>query len=232
MKTTRIWLDALVVGERQRTLKPERIDALAESMKTLGLQQPISVWFDADDRMHLIAGLHRVRAAEKLGWEQIDAVEVDLSPTEREMWEIAENLHRIGLTKEERDAHIRRYAELMERREAENKVVQNEPLSAVTGRGHKGTAQKIADETGLSKSTVRRAITPKPQPIDDGLKREAEHRAEQAKLDRERARMELCDFLLDALSPQQWDRLIALMDAHGKLTSNDLRNWQSPSEAA
>ena len=32
------------------------------------------------------------------------------------MWEISENLHRADLTKDERDNHNRRYAELLEKR--------------------------------------------------------------------------------------------------------------------
>jgi hypothetical protein len=30
------------------------------------------------------------------------------------VWELAENLHRLDLTKDQRDHHIRRYAELLE----------------------------------------------------------------------------------------------------------------------
>lgn len=70
------------------------------------------------------------------------------------------------LTKEQRDEHIRRYAELLEARAA-IPVVQNEPVEIGYGKPPvrpKGIARQIADETGLSKSTVRRALNPKPAP--------------------------------------------------------------------
>jgi hypothetical protein len=83
------------------------------------------------------------------------------------LWEIAENLHRVDLTKDERDRHIRRYAELLEQREREatkNPV----PQSAAMEIGYKkppprkkGVARQIADATGLSDDTVRRALNPK-----------------------------------------------------------------------
>ncbi|MBN8844320.1 MAG: helix-turn-helix domain-containing protein [Sphingomonadales bacterium] len=71
-----------------------------------------------------------------------------------------ENLHRLDLTKEQRDGHIRRYAELLEARAAI--VPQNaEQIEVKRGRPV-GTVTKIAQATGLSKSTVRRALNPKP----------------------------------------------------------------------
>lgn len=173
MKIDKVFVDSVRVGERHRTLDRERVATLAESMKVLGLQQPISVWADDEDQVYLVAGLHRLEAARSLGWEDIDASIIDLSPIQREMWEISENLHRVGLTKDERDAHIRRYAELLE--QAGNQVRQNvgpeigykKPPPQI-----KGAAQKIAEETGLNVRTIQRAINPPPrapskQSVDD-----------------------------------------------------------------
>lgn len=169
MEVGKIWLDALVVGDRHRMVDVTKVDSLAESMKELGLQQPISVWFDDDDAMHLIAGLHRVRAAEKLGWEQIDAITVSLDPIGREMWEISENLHRSGLTKEERDEHIRRYAELLVKRrevalEATGTASRHDVARLGQGvKGGTGVAKQVAADTGLSQRTVQRVLAdPKP----------------------------------------------------------------------
>lgn len=174
MELGKVWLDALKVGERHRALVPEKVEALAESMNELGLQQPVTVFMDEGETVHLVAGLHRVEAAKKLGWEQIEASFIKLSPARREMWEIAENLFRVDLSKEQRDEHIRRYAELLEAVETEDSlVVQNEPATEKRKDGrrkgpqHKpGIARRIANETGLSKSTVQRAINQtKPKPI-------------------------------------------------------------------
>lgn len=143
----KVFIEAVHVGQRHRALDPAKMSALAASMKELGLQQPISVHVDDEDAVHLVAGLHRLEAAKELGWEQIDASVVDLSERRREMWEIAENLNRVDLSKEQRDEHIRRYAELLKEeakakaeQSVKKKVVHSAPLSK--GRGNKGVARK------------------------------------------------------------------------------------------
>ena len=83
-----------------------------------------------------------------------------------ELWEIAENLHRCDLSKEQRDEHIRRYNELLEAREAMLQSCPKGPIESKRedGRGHRptGNVKKIAETFGLSKKVVRHALTPKP----------------------------------------------------------------------
>lgn len=74
-------------------------------------------------------------------------------------------VHRLDLTKEQRDGHIRRYAELLEARAD----VQSRQTVAIEskrddGRGHRpqGVASQVAAETGLSVRTVQRALNPPP----------------------------------------------------------------------
>lgn len=76
----------------------------------------------------------------------------------------------LDLTKAERDAHIRRYAELLEeRRKAELQSGQNDRIESKRedGRGHgpQGIATQIAEETGLSQRTVRRALRPETKAV-------------------------------------------------------------------
>jgi ParB family chromosome partitioning protein len=160
MELGKVFVDSVIVGKRHRALEVPKVDSLAESMKAIGLQQPISVYVDGEDAAFLVAGHHRLEAARKLGWEEIPATFVQMNPVEREMWEIAENLFRVDLSKEQRVAHIRRYAELLKERP-------QPPQSAapVKPRGHaqtKGVVRTIANETGLSDDTVRRALNPAP----------------------------------------------------------------------
>lgn len=77
------------------------------------------------------------------------------------MWEIAGNLHRLDLSKEQRDERIRRYAEHVEAKRQTRQSVAIESKRD-DGRGHqrKGMARQVAEATGLSVDTVRRAITP------------------------------------------------------------------------
>lgn len=165
MQTTRVLIDGIEVGTRLRPVDQERVDALKASIKSLGLRMPITIMSRAngdDTRFILVAGLHRLEALRQLGEEATDAIVVPDDDIEAELWEIAENLHRADLTKEQRDQHIRRYAELIEAKDARVVVVQNEPKLSARGRSNegrpKGVAQKVAEQTGLSKSTVRRAL--------------------------------------------------------------------------
>lgn len=166
MELGKVFVDSVIVGQRHRALDPTRVEALAESMDTLGLQQPISVYMDDEDGVHLIAGLHRLEAARALRWEQVDASFIKMSPVRREMWEIAENLFRVDLSKDQRDEHIRRYAELMTRAE-EEVVTQNasKPKSGPKGGRPKSITSKVAEATGISHDTVRRALNPVPKPV-------------------------------------------------------------------
>lgn len=172
MKVQPIRVDDIEIGERHRALSDDAVERLARSMGDIGLRQPVSIRV-VDEMMldghltagvpFLVAGAHRLAAAKRLGWSHIDCVEVEDNAITAEMWEIAENLHRLDLTKEQRDGHIRRYAELVEARG--NQV----PQTAAPEIGYrkpppqqKGTARIIAEETGLSVDTVRRALNPAP----------------------------------------------------------------------
>ncbi len=173
MELVRIGADFVRVPTGRRPVDMERVKALAESIDKIGLQTPVTVWMERDgdnDVPHLVAGAHRVAACKMLGID-VDAFVTNADEIDRELWEIAENLHRAELTKEQRDAHIRRYAELLRaREEAEReRALQSPQIAAIEskradGRGHrpKGIARKIAEETGLSDDTVRRALNPRP----------------------------------------------------------------------
>jgi len=177
METLSIKVGDIEIGERHRALSADAVQRLAVSMKELGLRQPISVRITDDVMIDgrpcdgvpvLVAGAHRLAAAKALSWSHIDCFEVGDDPVEAELWEIAENLHRLDLTKTERDAHILRYAALLQmRREAERQVQQTAAPVLSDGRRKgpqhdKRIPRQIADETGLSVDTVRRALNPKP----------------------------------------------------------------------
>lgn len=171
--------DDIQVGERHRALSTDAVDRLAASMRDIGLRQPISVRI-VDEMMVdgdltagvpiLVAGAHRLAAAKALGWTHIDCIEVEDDPISAELWEIAENLHRCDLSKEQRDAHIRRYAELLEKR------LQSSPNVTIEskredGRGHrsKGIVSRVAEDLGVSKRIARAAIAPpapRPELVD------------------------------------------------------------------
>lgn len=164
--------DDIEVAERHRTLCNDAVDRLAKSMADIGLRQPITVRvveeMEIDGQMTsgvpvLVAGAHRLAAAKRLGWDKIDCIEVADDPVEAELWEIAENLHRLDLSKEQRDEHIRRYAELLEaRREVSRQNGAKPPAATPAGGRPKGVAREVAEQTGVSVRTVQRALNPAP----------------------------------------------------------------------
>lgn len=173
MKTLSLHVDDIEIGERHRALSVDAVTRLAGSMKDIGLRHPISVRIveemEIDGKLTsgvpmLVAGRHRLEAAKQLGWSQIDCIVVDDDSLQAELWELAENLHRLDLTKEQRDEHIRRYAELLEA-QRETIVVQNDQQSKPRPVGRpQSVTKQIAEETGLSVPTVRRALNPAPPP--------------------------------------------------------------------
>lgn len=173
MQQHRIRIDDIVIGERHRALSADACTRLAASLKEIGLRQPISIRLvdemEVDGDLTagvpvLVAGAHRLAAAKTLGWSHIDCIEVDDDAIKAEMWEIAENLHRLDLTKEQRDEHIRRYIELVEASRAAAIVVQNEQQLPPRPVGRpKSVTTEVAEATGLSRQTIQRAMNPPPK---------------------------------------------------------------------
>jgi ParB/RepB/Spo0J family partition protein len=185
-----IRIDDIQIGERHRALADEAVDRLVASIREAGLINPISVRIvdemEVDGDLTagvpvLVAGRHRLEAVKRLGWSHVDCIEIDDDQLKAEMWEIAENLHRLDLTKDQRDEHIRRYAELLE---AKRLLPQNAaPVSTLSdgrraGPQHeKAVPRQIAEETGLSVDTVRRALNPKPADIKSVIESESDEEA-------------------------------------------------------
>jgi hypothetical protein len=162
-------IDSIIIGERHRALSEDAVTWLAESVKEFGLQQPISIRIAADGDTFLVAGRHRLEAMKRLGKTHIECIEIGDDEIRAELWEIAENLHRLDLTKEQRDEHIRRYAELLEARDTSPKIPVPQNAAMEIGyrnppRPEKSIARRIAEETGLSDDTVRRALKPPARP--------------------------------------------------------------------
>ncbi|MHB8368249.1 MAG: ParB/RepB/Spo0J family partition protein [Leptospirales bacterium] len=80
----------------RKTFSPESLEELAESIGRHGLLHPVIV-VKRNDQFTLVSGERRLRAAEKLGWKEIEAVIREF--TDQELLEIAlvENLKRSDL---------------------------------------------------------------------------------------------------------------------------------------
>lgn len=172
MQTISIRVDDIEIGERHRALSEDAVQRLATSMREIGLKQPISVRVVDEMEIEgeltsgvplLVAGAHRLAAAKTLAWSHIDCIEVEDDPISAELWEIAENLHRCDLTKDQRDKHIRRYAELIALRRSDEKPGTDVRVS--NGRGNKSIATEVAENTGLTARHVRRVLSEQPRTV-------------------------------------------------------------------
>ena len=94
---------------RLREVDPAQVKALAESIKEVGLINPITVYARSIIRngQHvegygLVAGAHRLEACKILGWQEVPAVIVDLDENDRIIAECDENLCGSRLTPAEK----------------------------------------------------------------------------------------------------------------------------------
>ncbi|MGI5818105.1 MAG: DNA methyltransferase [Armatimonadota bacterium] len=147
-------VDAISVGERARALDESAVDSLAASIEEVGLLHAITL----TEGGHLIAGLHRLKAVIRLGWETIPARILDGKPEEFELVEIDENLIRAELTMLERAEHLLRRREIYETLHPES-VHGKGPGRGRTGPQEDrapGFARATASRMGQSAATVRR----------------------------------------------------------------------------
>ncbi|UPK12832.1 ParB N-terminal domain-containing protein [Bradyrhizobium sp. 155] len=151
-----------VPAERLRALRQEAVDVLAESMMRNGLIHPVTLRKRAGRGYWIVAGAHRLAAAEKLGWREIACVILDkCSEDEATLIEIDENLTRSELSPAERALHIDRRKAIYERLYPETKH----------GGDRKGSSPQIANlktdrftadtarRTGKSETAVQRDAT-------------------------------------------------------------------------
>jgi ParB/RepB/Spo0J family partition protein len=173
-------IDAITIDPSHRKSDWKVVQALAESMRQLGMLQPILV-YDDDGIGRLISGRHRLEAARSLGWEFVDAVFVDGDSIDLRLREIAENLHRAELTVQERSDQIVEWAELVEQKKKliSVQVAQKKPKR---GRPNGGEVQ-TARELNLTREAVRRAKK------IASISREAKEAAKEAGIDDNQSRL-------------------------------------------
>lgn len=96
-------LTEIIVADRLRETDEAQVELLAENMAQRGLRNPIEVRPLGDGRFELVAGMHRLTAARRLGWTTIAAHVVAIeTQAEARLLEIEENLVRHDLTELDR----------------------------------------------------------------------------------------------------------------------------------
>jgi ParB family chromosome partitioning protein len=110
-------IDQIEIGDDRRECDPARIAEITASIKRLGLRTPITVRRRESEDMRppqweLVAGLHRLQAANALGHPTIACTIISGSKTEARRWQIAENLHRAELTALQRAQQVKEWIDL------------------------------------------------------------------------------------------------------------------------
>ncbi|MEP5803889.1 MAG: ParB N-terminal domain-containing protein, partial [Roseobacter sp.] len=119
-------LSKIIVADRLREVEEDHALVIAGSIAEYGLMNPITV--RATPRAKggsytLVAGAHRLRAAELLALETIDCVVLKADQPEAQLLEVSENLHRNELSVIDRAVFVLKYRELWEARNGEIKTI-------------------------------------------------------------------------------------------------------------
>jgi ParB-like chromosome segregation protein Spo0J len=162
MKLESVRVDLIEVKNRMRDVNSERVASLAESIRAVGLLNPIAVYSPDDATLDLVAGAHRLAAIKSLGWEHVDVVMFTADQLHAQLAEIDENLMRSELTATQQAEHLQRRKEIWEAmQEAESAggatCTTGRNTDGTFGDGQKQFAAETAAATGVNKSTVTRA---------------------------------------------------------------------------
>lgn len=159
----RIAIDLIDVPEdRVRAIRMVRVQVLSSDIKANGLLQPIGLVEEDTGRFTLVFGAQRLFAAKTLGWDMIDArVQPHnwITPQQRTVDEIMENLNREALTMLERAESLAALKVLHEElyphtrnggdRKSAKRKNQNEIFSF---------SKEAAEKTGLSRRAIEIAV--------------------------------------------------------------------------
>lgn len=90
----RLSIKEIQVKEGRRSLDTCHVGELADSIREIGLLNPLTI--DRDN--FLIAGLHRLEAVKRLGWTEVDCTVSSLEGLAAELAEIDENIVRSDMS--------------------------------------------------------------------------------------------------------------------------------------
>jgi ParB family transcriptional regulator, chromosome partitioning protein len=143
-------VDIRVLG-KHRPLDPKKVRELADSIKAVGLNTPPTVRLSKKGPV-LVTGQHRLKAVTLLGRSHIDCLVMRGDKIERQLWRIAENLHRSDLTKLQRAECIKKWDKLIKKRAKGGQVTQPGGQQP-----HDKGLSKTAKQLGISREAVRRS---------------------------------------------------------------------------
>lgn len=160
----KIPVDEIQVREGRRELDSNHVRELADSIKELGLLNPVTV----DKENVLIAGLHRLEAVKLLEWPEVECTVSSLEGLRAELAEIDENIVRNDFSAIEYGEMLLRRKEIYETLHPETKATYdggqfkgNQHKNVVTDKvtaTTKSFVQDTAEKLGVGPRTVERQI--------------------------------------------------------------------------
>ena len=160
----KIPINEIKVNTGRREANLNGIDELTHSISEVGLLNPITV----DPDHILIAGLHRLEAAKRLGWTEIECTVCGLEGLQAKLAEIDENVVRTALSTIEYGELLEHRKEIYESLHPETKAGQSQAAGMNRAIGKhvsdkmsstsKSFAQDTAQKLGVSARTVERTM--------------------------------------------------------------------------
>lgn len=155
-------INEVKINEGRRVTDQKKIKELADSIKELGLLNPITVNEDGT----LIAGMHRLEACKLLGYEEIKVNKINLNALLAELAEIDENLVRNELHWLEQDKQLRRRKAIYEELHPETSHGVAGGKASAISRGtndimssvQKTFTEDTADKLGQSQRNIQRSV--------------------------------------------------------------------------
>ena len=166
MMLTTIPIARVQIDDRLRGLNEKQVARLVESIRKIGLLNPITVWEmpGAEGNMvepdyGIVAGAHRLEACKRLDHTEIAAIVVDLSDLKRQLAEVDENLAGSTLTKAERALFTKHRKDIYE-------ALHPETRHGAIGGGHdqsrklcdSAKAERFTGDTAARTSRSERAV--------------------------------------------------------------------------
>ena len=154
-----IEISKIHIASDRPTADPDSVQTLAESIAEIGLINPITV----DKENNLIAGLHRLQAANLLGWSEIECTVRDFTDLQAELAEIDENIIRRNLGTMDRGEKLLRRKEIYEALHPESKNggdrrSENFRTKTFRSGSAKSFVQDTAEKLGVTPRTVEMQI--------------------------------------------------------------------------
>jgi ParB-like nuclease family protein len=174
-RIVRLRIARIKVGANRRDHSDDVVNDTAVSIREVGLLNPITVARigknkDGNPTYSLVAGLLRLKAAERLGLERINAIILEGDKDQIRLSEIAENLFRSELTVLERSELIVEWLAIIRRKAAHgDQPGGNQP--------HDRGISKAARKLKLSRAMIGRSET------IAGLSKDAKSAAKETKFD-------------------------------------------------